>query len=339
MRKKKVTMLDIATAVGVSQPTVSVILNGSGKVQVSDETRQRVFDKARELGYQFKSIRHGYRHPRIALVVNSLNMHDPFINAITAAKARAWERDAVLTVFDYEDNEDLKRAMYEEIRAGQFHGVIYAANTPSEIDLSDVIQADKRVLLNCFDANNQSVPALLPADSLGGFRACEYLIQQGYRNIAMVCGEAWSLSSIDREKGFRQAMANHGLPVNEDSIVYGNWSVKQTYLATESLLDVEPRPDAIFCASDLMALGVYQALQARGLNVPGDVAVVGYDNQLLANEMTPSLSSVELPYDEMARLAVDQLLDAKQPDFPVTKVEGEFFLRESTRSIKIDNGE
>ena len=90
MRKKKVTMGDIATAVGVSQPTVSAILNGSDSIKVSDATRIKVLNKAKELGYALKqTIRHGNTHPRIALVVNSLNMHDPFINAISAAKARS----------------------------------------------------------------------------------------------------------------------------------------------------------------------------------------------------------------------------------------------------------
>ncbi|MFQ3228916.1 LacI family DNA-binding transcriptional regulator [Reinekea sp.] len=332
MRKKKVTMLDIATAVGVSQPTVSVILNGAGNIKVSEETKQRVFQKAEELGYQFKTVRHGYKHKRIALIVNSLNMHDPFINAISAAKDRAWERDAVLTVFDYEDNEDLKLAIYDEVRAGQYSGVIYASNTPREIDSVDVIKVDRRVLLNCFDPENDQIPALLPADSLGGYRACEHLIEQGHHRIAIICGEAWSLSSIDREKGFRQALANNGLPVYEDYIGYGNWSVKQAFLATEILLDLEKPPQAIFSASDLMALGVYQAIHKRGLRVPEDIAVIGFDNQLLASEMTPSLSSIELPYDEMARLAVDRLLDSRLPEFPITKVEGEFFLRESSRT-------
>ncbi|WP_230390846.1 LacI family DNA-binding transcriptional regulator [Reinekea sp. G2M2-21] len=333
MRKKKVTMLDIATEVGVSQPTVSVILNGSGSVKVSEETKQRVFAKARELGYQFKSVRHGYRHSRIALVVNSLNMHDPFISAISSAKARAWERDAVLSVFDYEDNDDLKMAMFDEIRTGDYQGLIFASNTPREIDSSEVLTLEKRVLLNCYDSGSDKIPALLPADSLGGFRACEHLINAGYRKIAMVCGESWSLSSIDREKGFRQAMANHGLPVNDHSIVYGNWSVKQAFLATQSLLALPSLPDAIFCASDLMVLGVYQALQQRGLRVPQDIAVIGYDNQLLATEISPSLSSVELPYDEMGRMAVDQILDDTSPEFPVIKVEGELYERESSRAL------
>lgn len=330
MRRKKVTMLDIATAVGVSQPTVSVILNGSDSIQVSEDTRQKVLSKARELGYRIKAVPHGFNHPRIAFVVNSLNMHDPFITALSSAKVRAWERDAVLVVFDYEDNEELKQAIYNEIRNGRFSGLIHASNTPKEVSVSEVCEAKKRVLLNCQDPINQEIPAIITADYMGGYRACEHLIQQGHRRIGMVTGEAWSLSSIARVNGYRQAMINHDLPIDEACIQPGNWSVKQSYKATEHLLQQPVRPDAIFCASDLMALGAYQAIHRAGLAIPEDIAVMGYDNQLLANELTPSLSSVELPYDEMGRLAVDRVMDASPSELPVTKVEGDVFVREST---------
>ncbi|EAR09240.1 LacI-family regulatory protein [Reinekea sp. MED297] len=330
-------MLDIATAVGVSQPTVSVILNGSDTVRVSEETRQRVLQKAQDLGYQFRSVQHSYRHPRIALVVNSLNMHDPFINAISSAKARAWERDAVLSVFDYEDNDDLKRAIYDVIEVTRFDGVIYARNTPTELAMAEVCPAANRVLLNCFDPTDSQALALLPADGMGGYRACEHLISHGHRRIGMITGEPWSLSSKSREQGYRQAMTQHNLPVDDRWVIPGNWSVKQAYLATEQLLDSDPDMDAIFCASDLMALGVYQALQGRGLRIPQDIALIGYDNQLLANELTPSLSSVELPYDEMGRLAVDEILDQSPPELPIIRVEGDVIHRESSRVKTLAN--
>lgn len=330
MRKKKVTMLDIATAVGVSQPTVSVILNKSNSIKVAAETRKKVFDKARELGYKFRNDDHGLRHKRIALIVNSLNMHDPFLNAISSAKIHAWERDAILSVFDYEDNEQLMQAIHEDVQRGQFAGIIFASNTPREIDIVDLCEAKKRVLLNCYDPNNDDIPALLPADSLGSYRACEHLIKSGYKNIAMISGEPWSNSSVNRIKGFRQAMANFGLPVDDALIVAGNWSVKQSYIATKNLMSLPVKPDAIFCASDLMALGVYQALGELGLTIPKDIAVMGYDNQLLSNELTPALSSVDLPYDEMGRQSVDMILDRSSPEIPVMRIEGELFLRESS---------
>ncbi|WP_456297203.1 LacI family DNA-binding transcriptional regulator [Vibrio sp. AK197] len=331
MRKKKVTMLDIATAVGVSQPTVSIILNGSDSVKISQETRDKVINKAKELGYKMRAhIYHAQSHRRIALLVNSMNMHDPFINALSAAKVRAWELDAILTVFDYEDNEELKTCMLETILNGNFDGLIYALNTPTEID--DALPTSLPVLmLNCtHTAKTSTIPSVVTSDFLGGYHAAQHLIDSGYQRIAMITGESWADSSVQRLRGFRQAMTNADLPINEAWIKPGNWSVKQSYLETQTLLNARVRPDAIFCASDLMALGAYQAITHANLTIPEDIAVIGYDNQLLASQLTPSLSSVDLPYDEMGRVAVETLLSPTSPELLLMKIEGELVCREST---------
>ncbi len=331
MRKKKVTMLDIATAVGVSQPTVSIILNGSDSVKISQETQDKVINKAKELGYKLRTnVHHAQSHRRIALLVNSINMHDPFINAISAAKVRAWELDAMVVVFDYEDNDELKASMLDTIVSGQFDALIYALNTPTQISgpLPDSLPV---LLLNCtHSAYHPPLPSVVTSDFLGGYRAAQHLLAQGYHRLAMITGESWSDSSIQRLKGFRQALTNADVPLCEQWIKPGNWSVKQSYLETQALLQSSPIPDAIFCASDLMALGVYQAIAHAQLTIPNDVAVMGYDNQLLASELTPTLSSVDLPYDEMGRLAVETLLSTTAPDVLTMKIEGELVIREST---------
>mgnify|MGYP000278744195 CR=1 FL=1 len=209
MRKKKVTMSDIATEAGVSQPTVSAILNGSDSIKVSEATRIKVLNKARELGYALKqNIRHSNMHPRIALVVNSLNMHDPFINAVSAAKTRAWELDYLLVVFDYEEDEELKQAIFSEIKEDDYQGMIFASNTPKSISPLDDAPQIPTVMLNCFCDVPSTITAVVAADFLGGYRATDHLISRNYRYIAMITGESWSESSIQRQKGYQQALVN-----------------------------------------------------------------------------------------------------------------------------------
>lgn len=331
MRKKKVTMADIATAVGVSQPTVSAILNDSETIKVSESTRLKVLNKARELGYVLKQpVRHSSSHPKIALVVNSLNMHDPFINAISAAKTRAWELDYILSVFDYEEDEQLRKSVLNEVIEGGFQSVIYATNTPkTNLHVTD-LPAIPTVLLNCTGNQSSEITAVIPADYLGGYKATEFLIQRKYRKLAMVTGESWDESSNQRLRGFKQALINADIPIRNDWIVEGNWSVKQSYLQMMNLLESSDRPDAVFCASDLMAVGCYQAICRKGLSIPRDIALIGYDNQLLASELTPMLTSVDLPYDEMGRKAVEILCRACEEEIlPVIKVEGDIYIRES----------
>ncbi|AJQ96356.1 LacI family DNA-binding transcriptional regulator [Gynuella sunshinyii] len=332
MRKKKVTMMDIASAVGVSQPTVSAIINGSDTIRVSSETNRRVLQIAEEMGYPLRrKVHHDDRSGSLILLINSLNMHDPFISAVSAAQKRAWELNTVLTIFDYEDDMQLLAHMLQQVvRDIDCQGVIYAINSLREITAVTVAAHQKLVYLNCFDSKEIRIPTIVPADFMGGFRATEHLLNQGYRKIAMITGESWSESSNQRVRGYRQAMINADCPINERLIAAGNWSVRQSYLQVRTWLSAGEQIDAIFCASDLMAVGVYQAIQEQGRKIPEDIAVMGFDNQLLAGELLPPLSSIDLPYDEMGRMAVDYCLIGMIEGIAQTKIEGELSVREST---------
>lgn len=332
MRKKKVTMKDVAAAVGVSQPTVSIIINHSDSIKISEKTRKKVLNKAKELGYVLKTNRHqDITHPRIAFVVNNVNMHDPFMLAISAAKTRAWELGYLLVLFDFEEVESLKQAMLAEIVEGHYKGLIYASNSPKTVKHLEQLPDMPIVMLNCAPEMPSTIPVVACADYLGGYRATEHLIKRGYQYIAMIEGESWSEASILRRQGYQQALANADIPAQESWLVYGNWSVRQAYMETLKLLAQKRVPDAIFCASDLMAVGCYQAIAKKGLSIPKDIAVMGYDNQLLASELTPSLSSIDLPYDEMAKKAIEILCDEPVcENVSLFKIKGELYARDST---------
>jgi len=335
MRKKKVTMKDIATAAGVSQPTVSIILNGSDSVKIAKETRQRVLAIARELGYELRrQVPHTSYHKKIAFMVNSLNMHDPFINALSAAREAAWEQDCLLVVFDYEEEGDLHQALEAEITNGDYSALIYARNITKQVPPPAFASSLPTVMLNCYPPRDSAIVSILPADLIGGYTVTEHLIRQGYRRIAMITGEPWAEPSKSREEGYRQALINHDLLPDNNLVRRGNWSVKQSYLQTLALLEKTPRPEAIFCASDLMAVGCYQAIARKGMRIPEDIAVAGYDNQLLANELTPALTTIDLPYDDMGRLAVDVITGrAREAELPMVKVEGALYERRSSQRI------
>lgn len=332
MRKKKVTMKDIAVAAGVSQPTVSIIINNTNSIKISDKTRKNVLNKAKQLGYSVKAnTRQDISYPRIAFVVNSLNMHDPFNIALSAAKIRAWELGYLLVLFDFEEIESLKKAMLFEVLEGNYKGLIYASNTPQTIEILRLFSDIPTVLLNCTAEIESNIQVVACADYLGAYHATEHLIARGYRDIAMLEGEGWSEASILRRKGYQQALANADIPAKKSLLVHANWSVKQAYRETIKLLELSSTPDSIFCASDLMAVGCYQAIAEKGLTIPRDIAVMGYDNQLLASELTPSLTSTDLPYDEMAKKAIEILCDKSATEnISLFKIQGELYIRDST---------
>lgn len=331
---KKVTMRDLATKAGVSQSTVSIVLNGSTSVKIASSTKKKVLDAAESLGYKLKKpVLHAEAPKKIAMVINGLTNYDPFIDAVNAARAEAWANDYILSTFTYDHDEILASAIEKEIECGGYSGLIYSSSMTRDLQKQRVSSSLPTVLLNCTNQQNLMTPSILPADMIGAYKAVNHLIQQGYRRIAMLTGESWMKASEQRAEGYRQALIDSDIIPNDTYVLEANWSLKEARSQTLKLLKLSQPPEAIFCCNDYMALGCYQAILEQGLHVPNDVAVVGYDNQLVASDSFPTLSSVELPYSEMGKIAVEYLLAmiSKQPSLLTThKVEGELVVRQSS---------
>lgn len=172
---------------------------------------------------------------------------------------------------------------------------------------------------------------------IGAYKAVSHLTAQGYRRIAMLSGESWMLASKQRADGYRQALIDADIIPNSEYLVDANWSLKEAHQQTLSLLNMEQPPEAIFCGSDYMAMGCYQAIAELGLKIPQDVAVVGYDNQQIASESFPALTSVELPYSDMGKLAIESLMALIEGQPLLSnkrKVEGELIVRTSSTKTK-----
>lgn len=326
-------MRDIASAAGVSQPTVSLVLNGSQSIKLADATKKKVLDAAEKLGYEHKRAVHAKGRPKkIALVINGLNHYDPFIEAVNAAREAAWQQDRVLVTFDYSNDKQLAKQIQAEIAQGEYDGLIYASSMTRALSPNIKVDAPT-VFLNCYSKDDASQPAVLPADKLGAYKVTEHLLDQGYQRIGVICGEKWMEASTDRLNGYRQALINHDIIPDDTLVREGNWSLKEAHQQTLALLDMPNPPQAIFIGSDYMAIGCYQAIAERGLSIPGDIALVSYDNQQVASEFSPGLTSVELPYADMGRQSVEALLELVNKQSlmsPTLKVEGDVIIRASS---------
>ncbi|MGR5063861.1 LacI family DNA-binding transcriptional regulator [Photobacterium sp. DNB22_13_2] len=331
---KKVTMIDIAREASVSQTTVSLVLNGSNAVQISDETRDKVLLVANELGYSKRATTHKYDEPKkIALILDSVSDHDPFIDAINTIWDAGWENDYFISTFYSGNNPNLEKQIQAEINCNNSYvGIIYASSvTRKEIEVK--IKADLPVvLLNCTSVD-ESLASIMPADLHGGYKAVEHLINQGYSKIAAILGETWMEATQQRLAGFNQALIDNQMIPKKEYQVEGDWSLKSAYQKTLQLLALPNRPDAIFCFSDYMAMGCYQAIKEQGFKVGQDIAVVGYDNAPLGLELEPKLSSVELPYSKMgeeAILRIDALIKQQPLLQRSINLPSELYAREST---------
>lgn len=335
---KRATMIDIGQRAGVSQATVSLVLNGVANARVSAETRERVFEAAEALGY-----RKGRRHPvpqgrtrAIGLLIDEVSTTPFAMPFIEGARDEAALQDVVVASFCTRADPKLENLAIEMLLAQNVIGVLYASLVTRELELPKRLDHTPVVLLNCYEKQRRHI-SVVPGDVAGAHAATEALLRAGHRRIAHLTGEAWLDASRDREKGFRQAMTTWDVPVDNDLVLTGGWTVDGGRMLTQKLLELSNPPTAIFCFNDRMALGAYEAAHAKGLRIPEDLSIVGFDDEDLAGYVSPRLSTIVLPHDEMARVAVGYMLDhfettAEPPRPQKIKVECRYVERESVAS-------
>ncbi|CBG87620.1 LacI family DNA-binding transcriptional regulator [Citrobacter rodentium] len=309
-KKNKITMSDIAREAGVSQATVSLVLNNSRTIRLSDATRERVFQAAQQLGYQKMIVAHRLEgQEEIALLVSGMPGYDPFVDALSEASSTAWHHDMLLSVYDYSDDIELARLILQQLAQRHCAGVIFASPVTRIFDFSALENAVRMpvVLLNQYDPTRPLLPTFLPDDKANASQVTRHLLDQGVTRIAHIMGDEWMDASRMRLEGYQETLLAAGIAPDERLIRQTDWSLNATYRATQELMQLSEPPEAIFCASDWMTLGCYQALAAAGVRIPQDVLVCGYDDQRISHQLTPQLTSIQLAYNELGKMAVEYL--------------------------------
>lgn len=331
-RPTRVTMQDVAREAGVSQSTVSFVLNRNPDVRIADDTKKRVFEVARRLRYPHRRSGRGRQQGSfIGFMVDEIATSVFAAISIEGAQEAAWNMGMVLDIAmsggdRHYENTVLSRWIEEGVK-----GVIYASILTRNISPPPMLDPVPTVLLNCH-ADGSPHTAVVPAEVLGGYAATEALITAGHRRIGFIGGESWMEAARDRLEGYRSALISNGRRVDDRLIADGNFLPTGGYAGTHRLMALSAPPDAIFCASDLMAVGAYEALKELGRRIPEDVAIMGYDDQEIARHLNPPLSTVLLPHREMGQWAVDFLATrpARQRVEPrVVKLECPLVLRAS----------
>lgn len=217
----------------------------------------------------------------------------------------------ILTVDTYND-AGLEQAAVEMMQSYRVRGVVYASMYHRVIDVPQALSGVPTVVVNAQDRAGL-VPSVFPDEEMGGYAATRQLVDAGHTKIAMINiqPEVSDLpAGIGRRAGFRRALTEAGLSARPDWLLSGTGIVEDGLRLTAQLMDGEDRPTAIFCGNDRTAWGAYRALEARGLSVPDDCSIIGFDNhEMLAPHLDPGLSTVALPYEQMAGTAIDLLLN------------------------------
>ena len=312
------TMTDIAKIVGVSQSTVSLVLNHIAGAKLSKGTRQRVVEVAAQLGYQLtrraSAAVPALPHARnqIVYITDEISTTPHPSVTIDGAREAAWEHNCLLSVYTTRGDKELEQATVQAALGnptvlGVLYATIFTRNVEPPVPLLQS-SALRCVLLNCYDAQRR-LSSVIPGEVGGGFAAVEHLIARGHRRIGFINGEPWMDAARDRERGYRQALATADLPFDAQLLREGDWMSSTGYEHALSLLALDRPPTAIFCANDPMASGAIEAARHLGLSVPDQLSVLGYDDQELARHAHPALSTILLPNFAMGRWAVERLLE------------------------------
>jgi LacI family transcriptional regulator len=343
---RRPTMTDVARVAGVSQSSVSLVLNNMTGARITDWTRERVFKAAQQLGYQLPVRRRetpaATERDTIAFVIDEISTSPHPVVSLDGVRDQAWESGLLVASHVTRSNSELEAATISAIRDDpRVLGVIFATIFTREIKQLPDFGPLPVVLLNCHSRNltlgGSRPSSVVPAEVSGGFAATDFLLRRGHRRIGFINGEAWMEAAHDRLKGYRQALATHDVPFDPALVRHGDWLPVTGSEETRALLALPQPPTAIFCANDLMAIGAIAAIREAGLRVPEDISIMGYDDQELARYAQPPLSTLVLPNYEMGRQAAEMLIGAAMLDRAlrpgVMKVEGPIVERASVRKL------
>ncbi len=303
---KKATMTDIASACGVSQATVSLVLNKARGTRISAATQDMVIKKAAELGYTVAHKSSGQR-PVIAMLINDVISTPHVAGLIEGVTDAANEAGFLVTVLPTLGDEEAEQSAIGFLARLPVAGVIYARLITQEVVVPTGLSDWPCILLNSYVARDL-ISSVVPGDQAAGLTAVLSLLDAGHRRIAFIGGEDSIEASRERLKGYKRALATRDVSYDSALVVKGGWTITGGYRAMKKLLAFADPPTAVFCFCDRTAVGVYNAAVEAGLIVGRDLSVIGFDNEAFTADMLPPLTTMELPHTEMARHAVEELI-------------------------------
>ncbi len=331
-----ITIAEIAAEAGVSVPTVSKVLNG--RADVSAATRARVEAVIERHGYRRRRTRTATTARLIDLVIHDLDFAWA-VELIKGVEQVAAANRVGVVLSELGGAHRPPQEWLDDLLARPPLGVILVL---SGLDVSQRRQLAARsipvVVVDTAGEPPADVPTVGSNNWNGGLAATRHLLALGHRRIAVIAGPADVMCSRARIDGYRTALEEAGVPVDPSLVRHGDFFVGGGYDHGSDLLDLPEPPTAIFAGSDLQALGVLRAARERGLHVPDDLSVVGYDDLPVAAWIGPPLTTVRQPLQEMAATAARMVLDiarGQEPSNLRIDLATELVVRESTAPPRV----
>ncbi len=332
----KPSIKDIAARANVSTATVSYVLNGTRNVR--PKTRERVLAVIEELNYKPNDIAKSLKRRRtdtIGVIAEDVTVFNTpeIIDGINDYGDRH-DLHILLTNLrldkrigrDFEHTDKYRKyaaSAVSELLSKQVDGMIYIGVHPR--DLTGLIDSEGKPIVYTY-AYTQNDMAIQYNDEQASYEAMSYLVARGHRRIAIISGLMDSIPSRLRLNGYYKAVTEFELPFDPVLIKMGDWERESGYRLTRELLSLPAPPTAILAMNDVMAVGVLQAANEAGVNIPADLSVIGFDNREFSDYLSPRITTMDLPLHEMGYRAMETLhevINGKQawrPEMPVCRL-------------------
>lgn len=311
-----VTISDVAKRAKVSISTVSYVL--SGRRSVKQETRDRVMKVIEELGYFPSAIATSLVTRRTRTIgVTVTNVQSSLVgDAVSGIEEVTWGRHYSIILCNTHENRERELAAIQVLMEKKVDGIIIVAQSNTWQDIQALHRLKKQgipiVVIN--RRLDPSFGQCVMIDNFGGaHRATTHLISLGHKRIGFITGSRGRLSSAERLRGFKAAMREHGLSADVTLVVrgaYGDRGLPLGYEMTKKLVGKNTPPTAILASTDYLAVGAMRAIHESGRRVPGDIAVIGFDNTDFSALVSPALTTVALPMREAGLTAANLLFTA-----------------------------
>ena len=335
----KTTLKTIASATGVSVTTISRVLSGKAeKYRINKDTAEKVLIEARRCNYPFEGIAHLLRSNKsnsIGLIIPSIS--NPYFAEIANSVIEAANAKGYTTiVVNCSEDENIQNACISTLLSRKVDGIIAApCGTDSSIfekineSMTPVVLVDRY-----FDGT--ALPYVTSNNYKGALEATEFLIRNGHKKITCIQGDPDSLPNFRRVNGFRQAMKKNNLE-DQATIVGDSFSEQNGYMEAQLLLGRKERPTAIFALSFTILLGVMKAVRDAGMNIPEDISVISFDNNVSLDYMTPPITRIGQRATEMGIFATKMLFELLESENSYsTKLElaTELISRDSVKTLQ-----
>ncbi|WP_200806250.1 LacI family DNA-binding transcriptional regulator [Demequina sp. NBRC 110052] len=323
MARKRVTLAQVASEAEVAVSTASLVLSGRGtEVRISEKVQERVRATAARLGYRPNAVSVGLRKgstSTLAFVSDSVASSRLAGEMIKGAIEAARDRGYMVFVGETGGNLTLERQLLDAMVDRQVDGIVLASMLTHGRELPTGLDSTPTVLLNIAVDGDPGMPVVLPDELQAGRDAASALVDAGLTDIHLIGSgprpedvRTISAAAHLRLQGILEVLDAHGLTPSSGHAI-NQWLPPEGFRAANEILDAGT-PQAIVCFNDRLAMGVYQAVQARGLRIPEDVSVVSFDDASIAAWLRPGLTTVALPHRIMGKRAAELLIDSIEHD-------------------------